>query len=58
MTLISFPTLIRALSVFHITLAYFFLASPKTVAEQSMVFILGESMHLVGGPSGCFCRGD
>ncbi|KAI9894406.1 MAG: hypothetical protein M1814_003163 [Vezdaea aestivalis] len=46
MALISAFTLIRTLSLFHLTLAYYFLVSPGTLAEQSLVFLLGEAMHL------------
>lgn len=40
-------TLIRAISLFHITAAWFFLASPRTIVDQNVVFMLGESMRLV-----------
>jgi len=32
--------------MFHITLAYYLLTSPLQLVEQSIVIILGESMHL------------
>ena len=47
MALISAFTIIRAISLFHITAAYFFLTAPKMMADQNIVFILGEAMKLV-----------
>ncbi|RAL62424.1 hypothetical protein DID88_004990 [Monilinia fructigena] len=46
MGLISGATIITSLSLFHITLAFFFLTNPITIAEQSLVFIMGESMGM------------
>lgn len=47
MGLFSAYTILRGLAIFHITLAVFMLRNPKMVAEQNMVFVLGEAMHLV-----------
>jgi Increased loss of mitochondrial DNA protein 1 len=47
MGLINGNTIIRSLSLFHITIGFFFLTSPRTVADQSLVFVLGEAMKLV-----------
>ena len=47
MALLSSLVIIRALSVAHITIAFFFLTAPKLIAEQNIVVILGASMHLV-----------
>lgn len=47
MAILSAYTLIRTLSVFHVTLAVLFLKNPKLIADQNIVFILGESMQLV-----------
>jgi len=47
MPLISGFTIIRALSLFHITAAYFFLTAPRMLTDQNVVFILGESVRLV-----------
>ena len=52
MAIISAFALIRAISLFHITAAYFFLTAPKIIADQNVVFILGESMRLVCDISG------
>ncbi|KAJ9626513.1 hypothetical protein H2203_004146 [Taxawa tesnikishii (nom. ined.)] len=46
MGLISAFTLIRALSLFHMTAAYFFLVSPRIIVDQSLVVVLGEAMRL------------
>ncbi|KAK5155333.1 hypothetical protein LTR04_005834 [Oleoguttula sp. CCFEE 6159] len=46
MGLVSAFAIIRALSLFHLTLAFFFLTSPSTIAEQNIVFVLGEAMRL------------
>ncbi|KAK4148895.1 increased loss of mitochondrial DNA protein 1 [Chaetomidium leptoderma] len=46
MALISAKTILTSICLFHITLAFFFLTNPGTVADQGMVFILGESMGL------------
>lgn len=47
MAILSAFTLIRAISLFHITIAYFFLTAPRKIADQNIVYILGESMRLV-----------
>ncbi|KAF1987727.1 hypothetical protein K402DRAFT_353311 [Aulographum hederae CBS 113979] len=46
MALISAFTIIRGLSLFHITLAFLLLTAPAKVADQNVVFMLGEAMHL------------
>jgi hypothetical protein len=50
MALISGATIITSLSLFHITLAFFFLTSPASIADQTLVFIIGEAMGLVSSP--------
>lgn len=50
MGLISGFTLIRVISLFHITAAFFFLTAPKKIVDQNVVFILGESIRVVGTP--------
>jgi hypothetical protein len=47
MALISAKTILTSLCLFHITLGFFFLTNPGTVADQPMVYLLGESMGLV-----------
>lgn len=44
MGLISANTIITSVSLFHLTLAFFFLTSPKTIDDQTLVYFLGESM--------------
>lgn len=47
MPLISSTTIITSISLFHITLAYFFLTNPRTIDDQILVWVLGESMGMV-----------
>lgn len=47
MTLISATNLLRSISLFHLTIAYFFLVSPSIISNQNLVFILGAAMGLV-----------
>lgn len=47
MALISGGTLIRSISLFHLTLAYYFLTAPHKLVDQNLVFIFGESMGIV-----------
>ena len=47
MGVVSPYTLIRTVSIFHITAAWFFLATPRKLVDQNVVFMLGESMRLV-----------
>ncbi|PHH50218.1 hypothetical protein CFIMG_006356RA [Ceratocystis fimbriata CBS 114723] len=46
MAIFSGTTLVATVSLLHLTLAYFFLTSPTTIADQALVYILGESMGL------------
>ncbi|KAK3900598.1 increased loss of mitochondrial DNA protein 1 [Staphylotrichum tortipilum] len=46
MALISAKTILTSLCLFHITLGFFFLTNPGTVADQAVVYLLGESMGL------------
>ncbi|KAE9381362.1 hypothetical protein N431DRAFT_392469 [Stipitochalara longipes BDJ] len=46
MAVISAATIITSLSLFHVTLAFFFLTNPQTIADQTLVFIIGEAMGL------------
>ena len=47
MALISSKTILTSISLFHITLGYFFLTNPLTISDQALVYILGEAMGLV-----------
>jgi len=47
MAVISGATIITSISLFHITLAFFFLTSPESLADQALVFLFGEAMGLV-----------
>ncbi|KAL1843437.1 hypothetical protein VTJ49DRAFT_1547 [Mycothermus thermophilus] len=48
MALISAKTILTSLCLFHLTLGFFFLTRPASVAEQPLVYVLGESMGLPG----------
>ena len=47
MAIISATTLLRTLSVSHITVAYYLLTSPLTITDQNLVYILGAAMDIV-----------
>ena len=47
MAFISAANMLRSISLFHLTIAYFLLVSPSVIADQNLVFILGEAMNLV-----------
>lgn len=47
MPLITSTSLIRFTSIFHISLAFYFLTAPDKIVNQSLVFLLGRSMRLV-----------
>ncbi|KAF2665921.1 hypothetical protein BT63DRAFT_416355 [Microthyrium microscopicum] len=46
MAILSAFTMIRSLAIVHITLAYFIFTSPQMLADQNIVVLLGEAMHL------------
>ncbi|KAG9236908.1 increased loss of mitochondrial DNA protein 1 [Amylocarpus encephaloides] len=46
MALISAATIITSVSLFHLTLAYFFLTNPSQIADQTLVFIIGQAMNM------------
>ncbi|RDA86298.1 hypothetical protein CP532_5664 [Ophiocordyceps camponoti-leonardi (nom. inval.)] len=46
MPLIASKTIITSLSLFHITLAFFFLTNPRRIHDQILVYVLGESMGM------------
>lgn len=50
MALISAKTILTSLSLFHITLGFFFLTNPATIADQSLVYVMGEAMGMVRIP--------
>jgi hypothetical protein len=47
MAIISANTMIRSIALFHLTLAVVLLRNPALVSNQSVILLLGESMHLV-----------
>ncbi|KAI9818223.1 MAG: hypothetical protein M1827_000848 [Pycnora praestabilis] len=46
MAIVSAYTIIRTLSLFHLTLAFFFLTAPHKIVDQNLVFVLGTAMGL------------
>ncbi|KAI1638502.1 increased loss of mitochondrial DNA protein 1 [Biscogniauxia mediterranea] len=46
MALISAMTILTSLCLFHITLAFFFFTNPNTIADQALVWVLGEAMGM------------
>jgi hypothetical protein len=48
MAILSSLTLIRTLSLAHLVAAYYFLVAPRVVADNNIIFMLGESMQMVG----------
>ena len=47
MAIISAANLLCSISLFHLTIAYLFLVSPSSVADQNIVYIFGAAMDLV-----------
>ncbi|KAI0909132.1 increased loss of mitochondrial DNA protein 1 [Ustulina deusta] len=43
MALISASTILTSLCLFHVTLAYFFYTNPHAIADQALVWVLGEA---------------
>ncbi|KAF2757035.1 hypothetical protein EJ05DRAFT_52727 [Pseudovirgaria hyperparasitica] len=46
MAIFTSSTIIRLTSILHLTIAYYLLVSPKTVADQNFVYMLGEAMGI------------
>ncbi|KAK2606454.1 hypothetical protein QQS21_003147 [Conoideocrella luteorostrata] len=46
MALITSKTLLTSISLFHITLGFFFLTNPRTINDQILVQVLGQSMGI------------
>ncbi|RWA09436.1 hypothetical protein EKO27_g5653 [Xylaria grammica] len=46
MALISASTILTSLCLFHITLAYFFYTNPHAIADQALVWVLGEAVGM------------
>lgn len=47
MALIPAKTILTSLCFLHITLAFFFFTNPATIADQGLVFIIGDAMGMV-----------
>jgi len=50
MAIITATILLRTISIFHITVGYYLLFSPSTIADQNLVYILGAAMDIVRPP--------
>ncbi|KAL0467971.1 increased loss of mitochondrial DNA protein 1 [Neurospora intermedia] len=46
MGLLSAKTILTSICLFHITLAFFFVTNPATIADQGVVWLMGEAMGL------------
>ncbi|KJZ80072.1 hypothetical protein HIM_00786 [Hirsutella minnesotensis 3608] len=46
MPLIASKTIITSVSLFHLTIAYFFLTNPRALDDQTIVYVLGTSMGM------------
>src|SRR3954471_23279885 len=51
MALVSTANQIRALSAFHLFLAYTLIFSPELLERQSIIYFFGQAMGVVGFPS-------
>lgn len=47
MPLIASKTIITSVSLFHLTIGFFFLTNPHAINDQTLVYVLGESMGMV-----------
>lgn len=50
MAIISAQSLLRTLSLFHLTLSYYLFTSPSTIASQNLVYVLGAAMDIPDPP--------
>lgn len=50
MAIFSGRTIVTCLSLFHVTLGFFFLTNPSIIEDQGLVWIIGESMGMVRVP--------
>ncbi|KAI1307774.1 increased loss of mitochondrial DNA protein 1 [Xylaria venustula] len=46
MALISASTILTSICLFHVTLAYFFYTNPHAIADQALVWVLGEAVGM------------
>ncbi|KAF4509300.1 hypothetical protein G6O67_005566 [Ophiocordyceps sinensis] len=46
MPLIASKTIITSVSLFHLTIGFFFLTNPHAINDQTLVYVLGESMGM------------
>ncbi|CAD6575659.1 MAG: hypothetical protein ASARMPREDX12_008546 [Alectoria sarmentosa] len=50
MAIISAQSLLRTLSLFHLTVSYYLFTSPSTIASQNLVYVLGAAMDIPDPP--------
>ena len=50
MAILSAQSLLRTLSLFHLTLSYYLFTSPATIASQNLVYVLGAAMDIPDPP--------
>lgn len=50
MAILSAQSLLRTLSIFHLTLSYYLFTSPSTIASQNLVYVLGAAMDIPDPP--------
>lgn len=51
MAILSAQSLLRTLSLFHLTLSYYLHTSPSTIAAQNLVYVLGAAMDIPDPPA-------
>lgn len=51
MAILSAQSLLRTLSLFHLTLSYYLHTSPSTIASQNLVYVLGAAMDIPDPPA-------
>ncbi|KAL9138017.1 MAG: hypothetical protein Q9175_000757 [Cornicularia normoerica] len=50
MAILSAQSLLRILTLFHLTLSYYLFTSPATITSQNLVYVLGVSMDIPDPP--------
>ncbi|CAF9915727.1 hypothetical protein IMSHALPRED_002684 [Imshaugia aleurites] len=50
MAIVSAQSLLRTVSLFHLTLSYYLFTSPSTIASQNLVYVLGAAMEIPDPP--------
>lgn len=50
MAILSAQTLLRTVSLFHLSISYYLFTSPSTIASQNLVYVLGAAMDIPDPP--------